>query len=319
MRAITRPVYGEADVLVLSEIPEPTPADDEVLLEVRAAGVDQATWHLMTGTPLLVRAALGTPKPRQTRLGTDVAGVVRAVGSGVTEFAVGDEVYGEATGSFADYAIAKPSWLAPKPAVLDFAEAATLPTSLITAYQGLHGRVREGDRMLVLGAAGGVGGFAVQLAKAWGAEVTGAARDTKLDLATRYGADHVVDYVRDDLGAGYDTVVDTGGNRSLREVRALLAPRGTAVLVGGEGAGGKVLAGFQRQLWAGILTRFIPQTLVPVMAHSRGADLVALAPLIESGAVFPVIDEQFSLERTADAVRRLRDPERRGKVVVAVG
>lgn len=318
MRAITQAVYGEADVLTLSDLPIPTPASDELLIEVRAAGVDQATWHLMTGLPLLARLAMGIPNPKQTTLGGDVAGVVSAVGSAVTEFAVGDEVYGVASGSFADYATAKPRNLAPKPARLTFGESAALPTSLITAYQGMRDRVKPGDRVLVLGAAGGVGGFAVQLAKAWGAEVTGAARASKLDLARRYGADHVVDYVSEPLGAGYDVVVDTGGNRSLREVRALLAPRGTAVLVGGEGAGGKLLAGFQRQLWAGILTRFIPQTLVPVVAMTRGHDLVDLAPLIESGAIVPVIDETYPLERTADAVRRLRNPQRRGKVVVEV-
>ena len=318
MKAITQDIYGGPAVLRLSDIETPVPGDDEVLIAVRAAGVDQATWHLMTGLPLLARLALGLRAPKQTTLGGDVAGVVHAVGASVTDFAVGDEVYGVARGSFAQFAIAKPRHLAPKPAALTFEQAAALPTSVMTALQGLRGRVTRGDRVLVLGAAGGVGGFAVQLAKAWGAEVTGAASASKLDIVTKYGADRAIDYATDALGTGYDVVVDTGGNRMLRELRSLLSPTGTAVLVGGEGAGGRVLAGFDRQLRAGMQSPFLKQNLVGLTAVSRGSDLVELAPLIESGAVLPVIDGTFPLERAADAIRRLRDPERRGKVVISL-
>ena len=253
MNAVIQDTYGSPEVLELREIDKPVVGDDEVLVQVRAAGVDPGVWHLMTGLPYLVRImgyGLRTPKVRIR--GRDVAGRVEAVGTNVTRFRPGDEVFGICDGSFAEYVCARPDKLAPKPANLTFEQAAAVPISALTALQAIRntGKVQPGQTVLIIGAAGGVGTFAVQLAKAFGAKVTGVCSTTKLDLVRSIGADEVIDYTREDFADGarhWDLIVDTAGRRSLSQLRRALAPRGTLVIVGGEG-GGRWLGGFDRQI-----------------------------------------------------------------------
>ena len=324
MRAVVQDAYGEADVLRLAEIDRPGIGDDEVLVRVHAAGIDQGAWHLMAGLPYPVRlAGYGVRAPKTPVRGREVAGRVEAVGPAVTSFRAGDDVFGVAEGSFAEYAPAAAAKLAPKPASLGFQQAAALPISGVTALQAVreHGRVKAGDRVLVIGASGGVGSFAVQIAKAYGAEVTGVCSTAKVDLVRSLGADHVVDYLLgDDLGAGerrYDVIVDTGGNRPLRVLRRALTPTGTLVLVGAE-TGGRWLGGVQRQLRAMLLSPFVGQRLGSFISSENAADLVALSELVESGAVTPVVDRTFPLAETSAAIRHLRAGRARGKVVVEV-
>ena len=324
MRAVIQDVYGEADVLRLAEIDRPAITDDEVLVRVHAAGIDQGAWHLMAGLPYPVRlAGYGVRAPKTPVRGREVAGRVEAVGPAVTTVRPGDEVFGVAEGTFAEYAPATAAKLAPKPANLSFQQAAALPISGLTALQAVRdqGQVKAGDRVLVIGASGGVGTFAVQIAKAYGAEVTGVASTGKLDLVRSLGADHVVDYLLgDDLGAGerrYDVIVDTGGNRPLRVLRRALTPAGTLVLVGAE-TGGRWLGGLDRQLRAMLLSPFVGQRLRPLIASENATDLVALSELVESGAVTPAVDRVFPLAETAAAIGHLRAGKARGKVVIAV-
>jgi len=324
MRAIVQDAYGEADVLRLAEIDRPAVGDDQVLVRVVAAGVDQGAWHLMAGLPYPVRlAGYGVRAPKAPVRGRELAGRVEAVGSGVTTLRPGDEVFGVAEGAFAEYAPAAVAKLAPKPASLTFQQAAALPISGLTALQAVRdqGRVTAGDRVLVIGASGGVGSFAVQIAKAFGAEVTGVASTGKVDLVRSLGADHVIDYrLGDDLGAGergYDVIIDTGGNRPLRVLRRALTPTGTLVLVGAE-TGGRWLGGTDRQLRAMVLSRFVRQRLRTFIASEKAADLLALSALVESGAVTPVVDRTFPLAETPAAIRHMREGKARGKVVIDV-
>jgi NADPH:quinone reductase-like Zn-dependent oxidoreductase len=286
MKAIVQDKYGPPEVLRLDEIEKPVPGDDEALVRVRAAGLDPGVWHLMTGLPYLVRVlGFGLRAPKVRVRGRDVAGQVEAVGANVTRFQVGDEVFGTCDGSFAEYATARADKLAVKPANLSFEQAAAVPISAVTALQGLRdvGRVEAGQKVLIIGAAGGVGSYAVQIAKAFGAEVTGVCSTSKLDLVRSIGADQVIDYTREDFAAGdrrYDVILDTAGNRSLSHLRRALAQRGTLVIVGGEG-GGRWHGGFDRQiLRAPILSVFTRQRLRPLTAEERSADLDALTELI---------------------------------------
>lgn len=322
MRAIVQAEYGDAGSLRQSEIARPTVADDEVLVEVRAAGLDRGTWHLMTGKPYLMRLALGFRGPKNPVPGRDVAGVVRAVGAKVTRFAVGDEVYGVAPGSFAEYAVAREDKLAPKPTVLSFEQAAVVPISAGTALQALtdHGRVEDGQSVLVVGASGGVGSYAVQLAKALGAEVTAVASTAKQDLVRSLGADHVIDYTREDWADGtrrHDLVLDIAGNPRLRRLRRALAPQGTAVLVGGED-GGDLTGGMSRSLRALVLSPFVSQRFAWFVAKERASDLDRLAPYLESGAVVPAVDRSYPLDQVPQAMRHLEAGLVRGKVVITV-
>jgi NADPH:quinone reductase-like Zn-dependent oxidoreductase len=324
MRAIVQDAYGEADVLRLAEIDRPAIGDDEVLVRVHAAGVDQGAWHLMAGLPYPVRlAGYGVRAPKTPVRGRELAGRIEAVGRGVTTLRPGDEVFGVAEGAFAEYAPAAAAKLAPKPGGLTFQQAAALPISGLTALQAVRdqGRVTAGDRVLVIGASGGVGSFAVQIAKAFGAEVTGVASTGKVDLVRSLGADHVVDYrLGDDLGAGergYDVIIDTGGNRPLRVLRRALTPTGTLVLVGAE-TGGRWLGGTDRQLRAMVLSRFVRQRLRTFIASEKAADLLALSALVESGAVTPAVDRTFPLAETPAAIRHMREGKARGKVVIDV-
>ena len=266
MKAIFQDEYGSPDVLELKEIDRPRVKDDEVLVRVHAAGVDRGVWHIMTGLPYPIRiAGYGLRAPKTSVLGADVAGVVEAVGKDVTGFQAGDEVFGIAKGAYAEYAVAPEDKLAPKPANLNFEQAAVVAISGLTALQGLRdrGKVRPGQKVLIIGASGGVGTFAVQIAKALGAEVSGVCSTTKLDLVRSLGADHVIDYTHDDFagkGQRYDVILDIGGNSTLSRLRGALTPEGTLVIVGGE-AGGRWLGGTDRQLRAHMLSPFVGQKL----------------------------------------------------------
>jgi len=323
MKAIVQDSYGSADVLQLRDVDEPTVGDEDVLLRVRAAGVDPGVWHLMTGLPYLVRImGFGLSRPKARVLGMDVAGRVEAVGARVTRFRPGDEVFGACNGSFAEYACAKEDNLADRPPSLPPERAAVVATSGLTALQGLRdaGKVQPGHKVLIIGAAGGVGTFAVQLARAFGAEVTGVCSTTKLDLVRSLGADDVIDHTREDFADGarrYDLILDAAGNRPLSRLRRALAPRGTLVIVGGE-AGGRWLGGVDRQLRALLLSPFLSQKLRPMLAAVRREDLQVLKELIEAGKVAPVIDRTYPLAEAAAAIRHLEGGKARGKVVLSV-
>ncbi|SFK54739.1 NAD(P)-dependent alcohol dehydrogenase [Geodermatophilus ruber] len=321
MKAIVQDRYGTADALELRDVDVPEPRKGEVLVRVRAAGVDPGVWHLSTGLPYAVRLGAGLRRPRRRIPGMDLAGVVEAVGPGGARFRPGDEVFGTGSGSFAEYAVASAATLARKPTILSFEEAATVPVSGQTALEAVRrvGRVRPGQRVLVVGAGGGVGSFAVQLAAAAGASVTGVCSTGKLELVRSLGAVDVVDYTREgiaDRGRIFDVVVDTAGNRSLAELRGVLVPRGTLVLVGGEGSDGKWLQGFDRQLRALLLSPFAGARLVPLLSRSSTAGLEALTELIEAGRVRPVVDRRYPLAAAADAVDHVGSGHARGKAVV---
>lgn len=324
MKAIVQDVYGEADVLTLRNIERPPAGADEVLVRVRAAGVDPGVWHLMTGRPYLVRAVVGLRRPKVRVPGRDVAGVVEAVGARVTRFRAGDEVYGTCeTGSFAEFATARQDRLAVKPANLSFEQAAACPISGVTALQAVRDRagVKPGQRVLVIGAAGGVGGFAVQIAIAFGATVTGVCSTAKVGLVRSMGAEDVIDYTRAEIdrdGARYDVVIDTAGNRPVSLLRRALKPGGTLVLVGGERGGGPLLGGIDRQLLrAPVMSMFVGQRLLNLVAKESGVDLGELRALIESGAVTPVVEHTYGLAGAPDAIAHIAAGHAAGKSVVA--
>jgi NADPH:quinone reductase-like Zn-dependent oxidoreductase len=308
MKAIVQDAYGETEVLRLEDVVVPEIGPDEVLVAVRAAGVDRGAWHVMTGLPYLGRLGFGLRRPRNRVRGLDVAGTVEAVGANVTRFHQGDEVFGTCRGAYAEYARARADHLVPKPAHLTFEQAAALPTSGATA---LHALRHPGDRVLVIGAGGGVGSFAVQLAKARGAHVTGVCSTAKADVVRRMGADRVIDYTREPLTGSYDLILDIAGNRSLSTLRALLTPRGTLVIVGGEN-GGDFSGGMNRQFRALAMSPFIGQKLSMVIAVPDLADLEAL------GALTPAIDRVFPLAEVPEAIRYVSGGHARGKVVVTV-
>jgi NADPH:quinone reductase-like Zn-dependent oxidoreductase len=323
MKAVVQDTYGSTYVLELCDIDKPEIADDEVLLRVHAAGVDRGVWHLMTGLPYPIRlAGYGLRAPKTPVPGMDVAGVVEAVGKDVTRFQSGDEVFGIGKGAFAEYARAPENKLAPKPANLTFDQAAVVAISGLPALQALRdkGRVEPGQKVLIIGASGGVGTYVVQLAKAFGGEVTGVCSTTKVDLVRSLGADHVIDYTREDFAAGeqrYDLILDIGGNASLSRLRRALAPKGTLVLVGGE-AGGRWLGGNDRQLRALLLSRFVGQKLTTFISKENHQDLLVLKELIEAGKVTPVIDRTYPLAEVPQAIRYLEQGHARGKVVITV-
>jgi NADPH:quinone reductase-like Zn-dependent oxidoreductase len=329
MKAIVQDTYGSTDVLELREIDPPQLADDDpkgatdVIVRVHASGVERGVWHLMAGLPYPVRlAGYGLRAPKTPTPGRELSGVVEAVGSAVTRFQVGDEVFGLGQGAFAELARAREDLLALKPASLTFVQAAAVGVSAMTALQALrdHGRVAAGQHLLVIGAAGGVGTFAVQLAKAFGAEVTGVCSSTKVDLVRGLGADHVVDYTHEDFTAGdqrYDVVLDTGGNTPLSRLRRVLTPHGTLVLVGGE-TGGRWLGGSDRQVRAMLVSPFVSQKLGTFICRENHEDLIVLSELVEAGKVAPVIDRTFSLSETPKAIQYLIEGHARGKVVVTV-
>ena len=326
MRAVVQDTYGSAEVLRLRDIARPGPADGEVLVRVHAAGLDRGVWHVMTGLPYLVRFVVPSMGPRRPKVpvrGMDLAGRVEAVGRDVTRFRPGDAVFGWTEGgSYAEYASVPEDQLVPMPSTLSFEQAAAVPISGLAALQGLRdvGEVQAGQRVLVIGAAGGVGSFAVQLAKAFGAHVTGVASTAQAGLVRAIGADEVLDYTREDVTDGsrhWDLILDTAGHRSLSRLRRALSPAGTLVIVGSEGRG-RWLGGFDRQLRAVALSRFVGQRLRMLSSTPRLDDLETLRELLKAGKVTPLLDRTFPLDRVPEAIGHLLRGGGRGKLVITV-
>jgi NADPH:quinone reductase-like Zn-dependent oxidoreductase len=323
MKAMVQDTYGSPDILELRDIGRPGIGDDDVLVQVHAAGVDPGVWHLTTGLPYLVRAfGYGLRAPKVRVRGRDVAGRIEAVGKNVTRFQPGAEVFGTCEGSFAEYATARQDRVALKPWNVTFEQAATIPISGLTALQGLRdaGQVQPGQQVLIIGAAGGVGTFAVQLAKMFGAEVTGVCSTTKMDLVQAIGADDVIDYTREDFAdrsRRYDLILDTAGNRKLSHLRRALTAKGTLVIVGGEGAGGW-LGGFDRSLRALMLSPFVSQQLRGLVSKETSADLQVLGEYVQAGKLIPIIDRAYSLSEVPKAIQYVEDGHARGKVVISL-
>jgi NADPH:quinone reductase-like Zn-dependent oxidoreductase len=324
MTAIVQDEYGSSpeDVLRVAKSALPAPAEDEVLVRVRAASVDRGTWHLMAGLPYPIRlAGFGVRRPKHNP-GRSFAGTIEAVGPQTDGVTAGDEVFGVCDGSFAEYVRAKTDKLAPRPANLSFEQAAAVPISGLTALQAVrdHGRIQAGGRVLIVGASGGVGTFAVQIAKAFGAEVTGVCSTAKVEAVRALGADRVVDYSREDFADGsqtYDVILDTGGNRRLSDLRRAMTPAGRLVIIGGE-TDGRWLGGSDRQLRAKMLSPFVAQDLGTFISSENGEDLLVLKELIESGQVTPAVDRTYPLADVAGAIRHLLDGHAQGKIVVEV-
>jgi NADPH:quinone reductase-like Zn-dependent oxidoreductase len=323
VRAIVRDTYGPAAGLHLREVSRPPIGGNDVLVRVHAAAVDPGVWIFMTGRPLAVRLATGLRRPRVAGLGRDLAGVVAEVGAGVTGLRPGDEVYGTCeTGSLAEYAVARPQRLARKPAGLTFEQAAAVPISAVTALQSLGvAGVSAGQHVMIIGAGGGVGTYAVQLARASGAVVTAVCSGAKAELVRSLGAEHVIDYTRQEItdrGERYDVVVDTAGNRPLSLLRQVAGERGAIVLVGGGHARGRWLGGFQRQMAAPVLSLFGAARVLGVTARVDRQSIEELTPLLESGAVTPVIGGTHALADAAAALRELEQGHPTGKIVVTI-
>jgi len=322
MKAIVNTQYGRADVLHLKDVEKPTPGTNEVLIKVHAVSLNYADWHMMTGTPYLARMAFGLFRPNKTILGADIAGTVEAVGSAVTGFKPGDEVYGDlglhGFGGFAEYVCAPQNIIALKPVNLTFAEAAALPMAAVTALQVLRdaGKLRRGQKVLIHGAAGGVGTFAVQIAKHMGAEVTAVCSTRNIDMVRSLGADHIIDYTKEDFaksGVKYDLILGINGNRSLNDYRKALAPDGTYMMVGGS----------DRQIFEALIpggnrAGNSGQKLGGFSAKNSHEDLMKVKELVEAGAVKPVIDRQFTLEQTPEAMRLIGTGHARAKLVINV-
>jgi len=323
MKAIVIDRYGTPDVLRLEEVATPVPGDGEVLVRVRASSVNPYDWHFLTGLPKLFRPAFGLLKPKYRILGADLAGQVEAVGPGVTHFVSGDEVYGQAAaGTYAEYATIAETELAPKPSNLTFEQAAAVPLAGFTALQAIRdqGKVQPGQKVLINGASGGVGTLAVQIAKSYGAEVTGVCSTTNVDMVRSIGADHVIDYTHDDFTSDsrrYDLLLDNVGNRSLAECRRVLEPKGL------------YLASYGRpeNTWLGpvwllarmaLLSPFVGQKLTTFTAQPRAEDLHTLKGLIEAGSLRPVIDRTYPLPKVPDAFRYIEQWHARGKVVITM-
>jgi NADPH:quinone reductase-like Zn-dependent oxidoreductase len=320
MKAAVYTRYGPPDVVQIAEVDKPFPADDEVLIEVRAASLNPLDSHYMRGSPRFLRLLAGLRKPKVPRLGVDVAGRAEAVGRNVTRFRPGDEVFGSCRGAFAEYACASESALAGKPAGVTFEEAAAVPVAAYTALQGFRnkGRIRPGHKVLINGAAGGVGTLAVQIAKSFGADVTGVCSTRNVDLVRSLGADRVIDYTRQDFVRGeerYDLVFDLVGNRSLSAFWRVLAPKGIYVGAGG-GSGGSMIGLLAHAIAAIVLSRFGGRKFVSLLAKRSPADLTIVRELMEAGKVRPVIDRRYRLLEVSEAIRYLEEGHARGKVVI---
>ena len=320
MKAIVYHNYGSPDVLKCVEIEKPTPGDNEVLIRVRAASVNPLDWHFMRGSPYLVRLMTGLRKPKIPRLGVDVAGEVEAVGGNVTQFKPGDAVFGGCRGAFAEYVCAAERGVVMKPDNLTFEEAASVNIAAITALQALrdHGRIQSGQKVLINGAAGGVGTFAVQIARSFGADVTGVCSTRNVDMVRSIGANRVLDYTQQDFtksGNRYDLILDSIGNHSLSACRRVLKPKGSCVMVGGGPEGGLLgpLIGMVKPL---LLSRFVSQSFVMMLAKPSKEDLNILRELMETGKVKPVIDRRYSLSEVPEAIRYLEKGHAQGKVVI---
>jgi len=326
MKAVVYCDYGVPN-LKFQEIEKPTPADDQLLVKVRAASVNPLDWHFIEGTPYVMRAmGVGFRKPKDTRLGVDFAGTVEAVGKNVTLFKPGDEVFGGRTGAFAEYVCVREARaVALKPANITFEQAASVPIAAITALQGVRdkGKVQAGQKVLINGASGGVGTFAVQIAKSYGAEVTGVCSTRNLDMVRSLGADHVIDYTKEDFTKSdqrYDVILDNVANHSLSECRRVLNPNGIYVLIGGGGVNESrwLGPGLTHALKAMLLSKFVNQKMGMMLAELNQKDLTFLADLMQSGKVTPVIDRTYKLSDLPDAIRYLEQGHARGKVVVSV-
>ena len=323
MSAAVQDRYGDATTIEIRTVEVPTPAADEVLVRVAAAGVDRGIWHLMTGLPYAVRlAGFGVRRPKQPVLGLDLAGTVVAVGRQVTEFDVGDEVYGIGTGSYAEYAVAKATKLARRPDHITAEQAATLAISGATATQALFdvGGAEAGQRVLILGASGGVGSFAVQLAHAHGLHVTGVASAAKADHVSGLGADVVLDYRTDDFcdEQPFDLIIDIGGRNRISKLRSALTRRGTLVIVGGEG-GGKITGGALRQVRAMLRSPFVSQRMTAFMSDETAASRTTLHELVTQGRIVAPVDRTFPLERAGSAIDDLAAGRLSGKAVITIG
>jgi len=326
MKAILYHTYGAPDVLRLEETDKPAPKEDEVLLRVRAASVNPYDWHFMRGMPYPLRMPAGLGKPKDPRLGVDLAGQVESVGRNVTEFRPGDEVFGCGRGAFAEYACARESKLARKPGNVTFEQAASLPIAGLTAWQGLRlggpGHILEGKKVLINGAAGGVGTFAVQIAKSFGAEVTGVSSTKSVDLVRSLGANQVVDYTKEDFtesGERYDLIFDCVANHSLSAFRRVLDPKGSYIMVGAADGGGRWMIGILARLMkASVLSRLVGQRLAMVGAKITNAELTALGELMNTGKVRPVIGRRYRLEEVREAVRYVEHGHAQGKVIITV-
>jgi len=320
MKAIVYRCYGSPDVLAFEDVAKPVPADDEVLVKVLAAAVNPLDWHYMRGTPYFLRLGSGLGTPKDSRLGVDFAGTIEAVGKDVTRFKAGDEVFGGATGAFGEYVtISENRGLASKPANVSFQQAASAPIAAITALQGLRdeGQIRPGQKVLINGASGGVGTFAVQIAKSLGAEVTGVCSTRNLELVQSIGADHVIDYTREnytDSEQQYDLIIDNVGNHSLSANRRVLSPEGKLVIVGGQG--GDWLGPMMRPIGAMMLSPFVGQEMGMMLAKMDNDDLAILADLMQTGKVMPVIDRHFPLNEVPAAIRYSEEGHARGKIII---
>jgi NADPH:quinone reductase-like Zn-dependent oxidoreductase len=319
MKAMVQDTYGSPDVLKLAEVDKPGIGDDEVLVRVRAASVHVGDWILMTGSPFVMRLATGIRKPRNPVPGTDIAGTVEAIGKDVKRLRPGDEVFGWCGGAFAEYAHAKEDQFIRKPANLTFEQASAVGVSASTALQLLRdeGKVQRGQKVLINGASGGVGTFAVQIAKAFGADVTGVTSTRNVEMVRSIGADHVIDYTREDFTNGtdrYDFILDNVGNHSMARTRRALTPAGTLISNGGGHSNGKL----SRTLRTMLVSMFVRQQASPTVKTQNHDDLVALKGLVESGKVTPVIDQTYPLTGTAEAISRVAAGHARGTVVITV-
>lgn len=326
MKAIVRCDYGLAN-LKLEDVEKPVPDNDQILVKVHAVSVNPYDWHFVEGTPYVMRAmGVGLRKPKEIRLGVDFAGTVEAVGKNVTQFKSGDEVFGGRDGAFAEYVCRRAvGAVAPKPAGLTFEQAASINIAGITALQGVRdkGKVQPGQKVLINGASGGVGTFAVQIAKSFGGEVTGVCSTRNLELVQSLGADHVIDYTKEDFTKGdqhYDVILDNVGNHSLSECRRVLTPNGIYVLIGGGGVNEQgLLGGLAKALNAAVYSRFVKQKMGMMMADPSTKDLTLLADMMQSGKIKPVIDRTYkSLSEIPEAIRYLEEGHARGKVVITV-
>ena len=322
MKAIVYTEYGPPEVLQFTEVAKPTPKDDEVLIRIHAASLNPLDWHFMRGSPYAMRIAAGLRRPKVTRLGVDVSGRLEAVGKNVKQFKPGDEVFGVCRGAFAEYGCASEDKLVLKPANVTFEQAAAVPVAAVTALQGLRdkGQLQRGQKVLINGAAGGVGTFAVQIAKVFGADVTGVCSTRNMDMVRSIGARHVVDYTKEDFtrsGQRYDLIFDIVGNHSLSDCRRALTPEGTLVLVGGPDKG-RWLGPLTGVLKAVVMSWFVSQKLRPFLAHLNKDDLMVMRELLEAGKVTPVIDRTYPLSEVPDAIRYLEEGHARGKVVITI-
>jgi NADPH:quinone reductase-like Zn-dependent oxidoreductase len=326
MKAVVYTSYGPPDVLEIRDIKKPAPTDDQVLIKVHAAAVNPYDWHFIRGTPYVMRMMMGgLRKPKDPRIGVDYAGTIEAVGNNVTQFKAGDEVFGNRTGAFAEYVCARADrTIALKPANMSFEQTAGVPVAGLTALQGLrdHGKVQPGQKVLINGASGGVGTFAVQIAKALGAEVTGVCSTRNVDLVRSLGADHVVDYTKEDFTKSdqrYDVILDNVGTQPLSGFRRVLKPNGICVIIGGGGPNdGKWVGPMARPVKAKLMSPFISQKMGMMLAQGNRDDLNVLADLMQSGKVTPVIDRTYPLSEIREAVRYVETGRARGKVIITL-